>query len=183
MPTIDPNNPLGLLFVASFVIQQILEAITWPVERWITHWWRRKGFEDDSWKKSVFGVIGFILGLFLAWMLNLHVLEYYIADSSPAASLRGGRLDMILTAIVLGAGTEGTNSVLKYLKYLKEDKKATAAETVKSLTESARRGGATVAVSASALSAMEMLKAKAGAPEPVSSSPSRSSDLSYIGNK
>ena len=183
MPTIDPDNPLGLLFVASFVIQQILEAITWPVERWITNWWRGKGFEDDSWKKTVFGVIGFFLGLFLAWQLNLHVLEYYIPSGSPAASLRGSGLDTILTAIVLGAGTEGTNSVLKYLKYLKEDKKATAAETVKSLTESTRREGATVAVSASALSALEMLKAKAGAPEPVSSPPSRSRDLSYIGNK
>jgi hypothetical protein len=39
-------------------------------------------------------------------------------------------VDTIVTALVLSAGTEGTNSIVKFLKYLKEDKKTSAAETL-----------------------------------------------------
>ena len=35
--------------------------------------------------------------------------------------------DLIGLALVLSAGTEGVNSILKFFKYSKEDKKATAA--------------------------------------------------------
>ncbi|HEX6185180.1 MAG TPA: hypothetical protein VFZ44_14950 [Pyrinomonadaceae bacterium] len=187
MPTIDPNNPLGLLFVTSFVVQQILEAIAWPVEKIVGDWWRRKGYADDAWKKTVFGVIGFILGIILAWQLNLHVLEHYIPASSSAAGLRGGVLDTILTALVLSAGTEGTNSVLKYLKYLKEDKKAGAADMVRSLAEASRRTLAPAApVSPAALQTLEKLRERAGVTAPAGgpgAHASRSGALSYINNK
>jgi hypothetical protein len=36
-------------------------------------------------------------------------------------------LDVLISALVLSAGTEGVNSILKFFKYSKEDKKATAA--------------------------------------------------------
>lgn len=194
MPTIDPNNPLGLLFIASFAVQQILEAISWPLESYVGAWWRRRGYADDSWKKTVFGVIGFIIGMYLAWQLDLHILEHYIPAGAPASGLRGGPLDTFLTALVLSAGTEGTNSVLKYLKYLKEDRKAGAAESVKTLTES-ERGASAVPVSADALKALDMLRAKAiaegatsisgsgDAPAAAAARPSGSRSLSYINNK
>ena len=196
MPTIDPNNPLGLLFIASFAVQQILEAISWPLESFIGAWWRRRGYADDSWKKTVFGVVGFLIGMFLAWQLDLHILEHYIAADARTSTLRGGALDTFLTALVLSAGTEGTNSVLKYLKYLKEDRKAGAAESVKTLTEAERGAPASaVAVSAGALKALDMLRGKAiaeGATGALGSGdataaagarPSGSRSLSYINNK
>ena len=39
----------------------------------------------------------------------------------------GAWLDVPISALVLSAGTEGVNSILKFFKYSKEDKKATAA--------------------------------------------------------
>lgn len=39
--------------------------------------------------------------------------------------------DVIVTALVLSAGTEGFNSILKFLGYSKEDKKAQAVESLK----------------------------------------------------
>ena len=190
MPTIDPNNPLGLLFVASFAVQQILEAIAWPLESFIGAWWKKQGYADDSWKKTVLGVTGFIIGLLLASQLDLHILEHYIPAGAPASAMRGSWLDTFLTALVLSAGTEGTNSVLKYLKYLKEDKKTGAAESVKTLTEAERGAPASaVPVSASALKALEMLRGKTlagGATSAPAAPPARASDssaLSFINNK
>lgn len=168
MPIIDPSNPLGLLSVASFAVQQILEALSLPIERWL----------GDSWKKTVLGVISFIIGLLLAWQLHLHVLEFFIPNdpTAPAYAMRGGKLDFIITALVLSAGTEGTNSVLKYLKYLKEDKKATAADTVQTLTDAARRAPITaVPVSTAALRTLNKLRAQADT--------STAEALSFVGNK
>jgi hypothetical protein len=36
-------------------------------------------------------------------------------------------VDFIATALIISAGTEGVNSILKFLKYSKEDKKREAA--------------------------------------------------------
>jgi hypothetical protein len=165
MPVIDPSNPLGLFFVVSFAIQQILEALSWPVEK-------RFG---EGWKKTVLGVVGFIVGLYLASHLDLHVFKYFIPDAAPTSGLRGGLLDLVLTALVLSAGTEGTNSVLKFLKYLKEDKKAQAAGNVSNATvprESPTSAGAGTAGTVTPAAVPVSPRAIAAAPA-----------LSYIGNK
>lgn len=156
MPPIDPSNPLGLLFVASFAVQQILEAVSWPVEH----------FLGESWKKTALGVVGFVIGLFLSAQLDLYILNYFIPDGAATSALRGGGLDTVLTALVLSAGTEGTNSVLKYLKYLKEDKKTKAAEKVTELGQPAAPAGGRAA---------ESVAAPAGG--------ARAAALSYINNK
>jgi len=156
---IDPSNPLGLLFVVSFAVQQVLEALAWPVEN-------RFG---EAWKKTVLGIIGFLLGLFLASQLDLYILQYYIPGGVATSGLRGGILDTVLTALILSAGTEGTNSVLKYLKYLKEDKKAQAAETVNNIAPRTQPAGA-------AGQAQPANAAVAPAAPPAQA-------LSYIGNK
>jgi hypothetical protein len=183
MQIIDADNPLGLLFVASFAVQQILEALAWPAERAIGDFWRRRGFADDSWKKTTFGVIGFALGLYLAAQLDLHILNHYIPDTATASLLavRRSWLDTVLTALVLSAGTEGTNSVLKYLKYLKEDKKAAAAETVRDVAEPFLGTTPTaVPVSPAAMRTLEKFKGRAGVAAANSAS---SRPLSFIGNK
>jgi hypothetical protein len=152
MPTIDPSNPLGLLFIASFAVQQILEALSAPVEKYL----------GESWKKTALGVVGFVVGLFLASQLELNILTYFIPPDAATSGFRGSALDTVLTALVLSAGTEGTNSVLKYLKYLKEDKKVEAASTVSALAASSRRTPTTVPVSPSAVRALNKLRARAG---------------------
>jgi hypothetical protein len=56
-------------------------------------------------------------------------------DGKPSADVPE-TLDRFVTALVISAGTEGVNSILKLLKYAKEDKKTDAALK----TEPARGG-------------------------------------------
>jgi hypothetical protein len=49
------------------------------------------------------------------------------------------RLDVFVTALILSAGTEGFNSIMKFLGYAKEGKKAEAAGARSSATPEASR--------------------------------------------
>lgn len=113
----EPLNPLAPIFAASVAVQQILEVCSALVEKQV----------GESNKKAVLGVIGFIVGIVLARAFGLDVMQYFDRNSGIPG------VDTVVTAFVLSAGTEGTNSIVKFLKYLKEDKKATAAETLQLL--------------------------------------------------
>ncbi|HEU4510650.1 MAG TPA: hypothetical protein VFR78_20640 [Pyrinomonadaceae bacterium] len=137
-------DPLAPVFAASVAVQQILEAISVFVEE-------RFG---PTRKKAILGVIGFLIGLGFASYFDLNVMKYLQAARS------GGVVDKILTALMLSAGTEGVNSLVKFLKYLKEDKKATAAETLQMLRKRAAEGAP--AVSPRARETLDRLRAGAG---------------------
>jgi hypothetical protein len=109
----DPN-PLAPIFAASVAVQQILEVFSVIVERYL----------GAARKKSVLGCIGFLVGIVLARAFGLDVMQFFQLNSNIPG------VDTIVTALVLSAGTEGTNSIVKFLKYLKEDKKTSAAETL-----------------------------------------------------
>ncbi len=117
----DPVNPLAPIFAASVVVQQILEVVSAYVEK--------EKVVAESRRKGVLAVIGFVIGIVLARAFGLDVMQYFHLNSEIWG------MDTVVTALVLSAGTEGTNSIVKFLKYLKEDKKATAAETVQALRE------------------------------------------------
>jgi hypothetical protein len=127
----DVTNPLAPIFAASLAVQQVLEVLSMPLER-------RAG---KLGVKSVLGIIGFFIGLVLAYTFHLNVMEYFKVPNS------GGILDKFVTALILSAGTEGMNSLVKFLKYLKEDKKATAAETLQSLRDRAGEAATTTTIS------------------------------------
>jgi hypothetical protein len=113
----DTSNPLGPIFAAGFAVQQFLEVLSPLVER----------FLGESRKKMALGVAGFIVGLGIASHFDLRALRFFNVANS------GGWLDLLVTALILSAGTEGSNSIVKFLKYLKEDRKSGAAEKVQSL--------------------------------------------------
>ncbi len=100
---------LGPVFAAGFAVQQLLELLT-PILDKIS----------QDYKKVILGVISLLAGFALAYGVPaLRVLKPLEVDA-PA-------VDLFVTALVLSAGTEGLNSILKFLKYSKEDKKNTAA--------------------------------------------------------
>ena len=68
-------------------------------------------------------VVSLIVGLALAWGGGLRVLL-------PLGLANADAVDVVVTALVISAGTEGFNSIMKFLGYDKEDKKASAATQV-----------------------------------------------------
>lgn len=108
---------LAPVFAAGFAVQQLLEILT-------------SFFDLDSrqvfqkYKKPILGAVAFALGCALASQLDPGVLGILKADG---AKVPDRTLDVLATALIISAGTEGVNSILKFLKYIKEDKKREAA--------------------------------------------------------
>jgi hypothetical protein len=66
------------------------------------------------------GLISLGFGLLLAFGAGLRVLQ-------PLGIGQADVLDGIVTALIISAGTEGFNSIMKFLGYAKEEKKAESA--------------------------------------------------------
>jgi hypothetical protein len=111
---------LGPAFAAGFAVQQLLEVLDPLIIKII-------GQAD---KKLVLGIVAFVLGLVLAFGTGLRVLE-------PLGVANAGIWDTIVTGLVISAGTEGINSILKFLGYTKEREKAVAAREKEAVTEDA----------------------------------------------
>jgi len=101
---------LGPAFAAGFAVQQLLEVLDPLIIKII-------GKAD---KKLVLGIVAFVFGLGLAFGTGLRVLQ-------PLGVANAGIWDAIVTGLVISAGTEGINSILKFLGYTKEREKAVAA--------------------------------------------------------
>jgi hypothetical protein len=106
---------LGPVFVAGFAVQQVLELLT----GWFS---LDSDNRFEKYKKVILGIVSLTLGLFLAGCVR----EFRVLHALKIDTVGTG-LDVFISALVLSAGTEGVNSVLKFFKYSKEDKKATAA--------------------------------------------------------
>lgn len=97
---------LGPVIVAAFAVQQLLELVG-------------QIFFNDSGgknKKLVLGLVSLALGFVLAFGFGLRIME-------PFGVVTVGWLDAVVTAILLSAGTEGSNSIMKVLEYYKESLK------------------------------------------------------------
>ena len=102
---------LGPAFAAGFAVQRLMEILDPILEK-------VKFFQD--YKKIILGVVSLIVGLALAFGVGLRVLH-------PLGVTNADFLDAITTGLIVSAGTEGFNSIMKFLGYAKEDKKANAA--------------------------------------------------------
>ena len=141
-------NPLGAISIAAFAVQQILEILS-PFVEWLL---------GESRKKMALGVISICIGLLLAYVFGLRVLLYAgVTSYGPGA----GTLDLIVTGFLLGTGTEGVNSILKFLKYLKEDKKLSAVGTVQSIIARSETLPSLASVTPSAMRTFDKLRAAA----------------------
>jgi hypothetical protein len=110
------------LFVAGFAIQQFLELLTSALNLD-----GKPSFE--KYKKPILGAASLVAGFLLAGCIpSLRILHAL----NPKIDI--GQWDVVITAFVLSAGTDGINSIVKFMKYAKEDKKATAATQAPSVT-------------------------------------------------
>lgn len=98
------------VFAAGLAIQQLLEILDPIVIKVV-------GNGD---KKLILSLISLIGGLILAFGVDLRVL-------APLGVLDSDILDGVVTALIISAGTETLNSILKYLGYTKESAKSYAA--------------------------------------------------------
>jgi hypothetical protein len=98
----------GPAFAAGFALQKLLEIFDPLVDRLV------KG--DENAKKMFLGLVSLAAGLILAFGAGIRVLVHL--------GYAGMDLwDAVITALIVSAGTEGINSIMKYLGYAKENKK------------------------------------------------------------
>ena len=101
---------LAPAFTAGFAVQQCLQIIDA-----LASWDQMK---PDK-KKGIMGLISLILGLAFS-LAGLRVLGVMAPKFSRV-------VDIVVSALVISAGTEGFNSIMKFLSYQKETAKADAA--------------------------------------------------------
>jgi hypothetical protein len=97
---------LGPIAAAAFAVQQLLELVD-PIF-----------FQEQTikYKKLILGFVSLVVGLVLAFGFGLRVM-------APFGVYTADWLDAIVTAVLLSAGTEGSNSIMKVLQYYKESLK------------------------------------------------------------
>jgi len=99
---------LGPAFAAGFAVQQLLELLDPIVDK----------IKGD--KKLILGVVSLVIGLVLAFGAGLRVLQPLgVANVNFV-------LDAFVTALIVSAGTEGFNSIMKFLGYTKDTRRKEA---------------------------------------------------------
>lgn len=119
---------LAPVFAAGFAVQQLLEILTSYFDLDT-----KKVFE--KYKKPILGSIALIIGFAIAFSTDsLRVLTPLLTQIDPTTGKPiapvpsvNRFLEAFVTGLIISAGTEGLNSILKFLKYSKENKKNEAA--------------------------------------------------------
>jgi len=102
---------LGPAFATGFALQRLLEILDAPIEKYA-----------KDYKKIVLNLLSLVGGLAMAFGGGIRVLTYF--------GFKGGDLwDALVTALIISAGTEGINTVVKYFGYAKQKEHAEAADT------------------------------------------------------
>jgi hypothetical protein len=73
-------------------------------------------------KRFVLNILSFLVALILTIFAGLRVLMPLGIDAGGAGDLA----DVFVTTLIISAGTESFNSIVKFLGYVKEDRKITA---------------------------------------------------------
>jgi len=114
---------LAPVFAAGFAVQQLLELIDPAIAVVL---------KTPAWKKFVLGLISLVIGLLLSSLGGFRVLAALSKVSSDSSTWNHPKLDVFVTGLILSAGTEGFNSIMKFLGYAKEGKKGEAAAAMSS---------------------------------------------------
>lgn len=107
---------LGPAFAAGFAIERLLEILD-PLLKELP------GLEKPKSKKIVLGLVSLAVGLLLAWLAGIRVLQ-------PLGVTTVGVVDIIATGLIVSAGTEGLNSIMKFIEYGKEGTKAKTEDAI-----------------------------------------------------
>ncbi len=101
---------LAPAFAAGFALQRLMELLN-PL--WDQFGKNAMFDRKREWFMNAFSLMG---GLVLAFGVPLTVL-------GPLGYASGSLADRLITALVISAGTEGVNTILKFLGYAKAEKK------------------------------------------------------------
>ena len=128
---------LAPVFAGGFAVQQLIEILTSILDLDASE-------KFQKYKKAILGVVSLVLGLVFAYQGYLKVLQplFAVENIDPITKVVTitysvtipTYLEYIVTALVISAGTEGINSILKFLKYKKEETKTDAAAKLPSDT-------------------------------------------------
>lgn len=110
------TTALAPAFAAGFAVQRLLEILD-PLAEWAA------GAEK---KKIVLGLSSLVAGLGFAGGVGIRVLVHLGAYTFGRRWDRHDLVDLFVTGLVISAGTEGFNSILKFMNYKKEESKAAA---------------------------------------------------------
>jgi len=101
---------LGPAFAAGFALQQLLEILDPFLD---------KIDKIKTNKKLFLGIVSLFIGMGLSFGAGLQVLQ-------PLGVTNAGFWDMIITGLIISAGTEGFNSITKFMGHTKEQSEADA---------------------------------------------------------
>lgn len=105
---------LAPAFAAGLAIQQLLEIADRFIEQVLKIVGPSISIGID--KKLILGLISLFMGLIITIGTGLRVLQ-------PLGIEQGDFFDVIVTSLIISAGTEGLNSIVKFLGYAKEGRK------------------------------------------------------------
>lgn len=122
---------IATVAIAGFGIQQVLELfkpwVSLEVKKYVNSQ-RSSGSEEAlseaEVKKWSMAVLAFVMGVATVGITKISLLGFV------EPTWKGGTGDLLVSALVLGAGTEGLNTLTKYLCYVKEGRKASLAPAV-----------------------------------------------------
>ena len=109
---------LAPAFVGGFAVQRLLELIDPVADGFIPG----KGQGKARWKKGILGIVAIVVGVGFAVVAGVRVLDPISTTAVP------DWMDIAATGLVVSAGTEGLNSIMKYIGYKKEEQKVETKE-------------------------------------------------------
>ena len=122
---------LAPAFAAGFAVQQLVQIADPGINAVLA----LSKVITSNWKRTATGALSLGAGVLVAWPGSLRILTTLGRISATALSSSVPSvpewLDIAVTALIVSAGTEGFNSIMKFLSYQKEAVKADAG--VKSL--------------------------------------------------
>lgn len=122
----DVPSATGILFAAGFAVQRVIEIVDGILDG-VASLLEKVFWKKDAWKKLLAGLLATGCGLAFAGIGGIRIVKYLTSDPVD------GTVDLVITALAIGGGTEGVNSVLKYASGAKRNVTAQAelAEQVK----------------------------------------------------
>ncbi len=120
---------LGAAFAAGFAVQQLLELVDLVFV---------KLKMSESTKKIVFSLLALGFGVVFTLWGEFEILAHLVKERTTIPRA----LDVMVTALVISAGTEGFNEILKFLGYAKKNQREQAEKTKAEKKEAETRANA-----------------------------------------
>ena len=123
------SQVVAIVFLIGFAIQQALQIldpfVMGAIDKYKKHRLAKGlpelpgGMSDSDFKKAVMAALSFSLGAIVAALSGIRLLRYAVIPTD----LPGQIADFLVTAFVVGTGTEAVNIVLKFMGYVKDAQK------------------------------------------------------------